>query len=173
MGYNSDYQHFDTIIWRLPTWCSGLFFLTLTGALHLEGSSINALAEASELPPIFFVGLYMGISFAMLFVASHILFRLRVHQTSLLEIVDREGVPFAPTFFSAQTWLQLLLNFEISALFFIIFRILKFADNASWESWFFSVAFFIILSGIHEATLYDIKFKKWVQYQYKKQADLD
>ena len=126
--YNAAYRHFDTLIWQVPAWSTGLFaaivasvnfFLTSVHS-SLQGSatsqqSINPITTAFHLPIELFAAIQIGFFGFFTFALAYALYRFRWHQVGTKAWHRTSESPLL----SPQTFLQFLVNIEAALLLLV------------------------------------------------------
>ena len=126
--YNAAYRHFDTLIWQVPAWSTGLFAVIVASvnsfliSFHssLQGSattqqSINLITVALHLPIELFAAIQISFFGFFTFALAYALYRFRWHQVGTKAWNRTSESPF----FSPQTFLQGLVNIEAALLLLV------------------------------------------------------
>lgn len=109
--YSAEYRHFDTLIWQTPAWCTAIFLVTMIGLNSITDK--NAAVVHTVLDSKALATGFVGIMFLLLFVLTHVLYRFRVHQSSL----KQHETPF---WISASTYMQTLVTAQAMSLLAIL-----------------------------------------------------
>jgi len=148
--YGAAYMHFDTLIWQVPAWATGIFAIVFAGMSQLQTSS----------PMVNFINLETKTILAgsaslfglMLAVLSYALYRFRWHQ------IDAKLYE-ASKHISPQIFLQFIVN--VQAVVLILFALRVFG---------FPISFFI--SGVFVGVGGFTALQEWRLYRKGKGTDL-
>lgn len=104
-SYSDEYRHFDTLIWQVPAWSTGIFALSVQALFDVlnSGSRFELIAAGG-------LALFTAIC---LICFSFVMMRFRVHQHSL------KGYRSTTAWMSASTMTQSLITMEAAAAFTI------------------------------------------------------
>jgi hypothetical protein len=83
--YSQEYRHFDTLIWQVQTWASGIFALTIT-ASSVVIQDIEKIEKVLPINALRALAIFLTIVFAVLLLLSNVLVRFRIHQGALGEL---------------------------------------------------------------------------------------
>jgi hypothetical protein len=116
--YSAEYRHFDTLIWQTPAWCTAIFLVTMIGlnSITEKNAAVVHTVLSSKALAIGFV----SIMFLLLFMLTHVLYRFRIHQSSL----KQHKTPF---WASASTYMQTLVTAQAMSLLAILLLLCGFS----------------------------------------------
>lgn len=112
--YTTEYRHFDTMIWQLPTWCTAIFAATAIGVNSIYSGSIT---EATGLSKRAVATGFLVSMFLFILALSHALYHFRKHQAVFRRF------PRVPFWSSAQTYLQMVVTLEAFTLLLLVLLI--------------------------------------------------
>ena len=117
--YTEEYRHFDNIIWQIPAWCTAILAVAATGINAIpkiiQSTSTGLSSLSSQTTTLIFLLLLA----TFILVMSHVLYRLRWHQSPL------KRYPKTPLLASAQFYLQFIVTLEFALVVFLFLRSLR------------------------------------------------
>ena len=115
--FNDDFKHFDNLIWKLPSWSTAIFVLSITGLTFITKLDLKSLHL--ELTQDEFTFLFLCLFFQM--TIFNALVRFRHHQVCSW---SKEDLVFIKWFYSGQFWLQMAVILQSATLFFLAFTVI-------------------------------------------------
>lgn len=113
-SYPEDYRHFDSLIWQVPAWSTGIFGLSMT-AVALVISNIPKIQDLAPIDPLKSLSFFLCVVFLIQIILINVYLRFRLHQR-MIHRPKRKFIP-APWFLlPAQFSLLLLLFIEAAFL---------------------------------------------------------
>jgi hypothetical protein len=147
-NYPDAYRHFDKLIWQIPAWATALFLGVLVAICRVYGVEHLPWGKTSK-ETICELILFSAILFHS--AASYSLFRFRIHQSSVSNVVG----PFAKAFLlGSQFWLQFSVLLETGVLLSLLLRVF---GGPLWLSLLYTSTLSFVLTVVCEKKVKDQK----------------